>query len=65
MGKDCFAAYFTDMPDNPQLRSEVLFPEIDPYAAGALAVDARHTLHWETCGNAAGVPLVFLHGGPG
>jgi len=53
------------MPDNPQLRIEVLFPEIDPYAAGGLAVDARHTLHWETCGNAAGVPLVFLHGGPG
>jgi proline iminopeptidase len=22
-------------------------------------------MHWEMCGNAAGVPLVFLHGGPG
>ena len=22
-------------------------------------------MHWETCGNPAGVPLVFLHGGPG
>ena len=22
-------------------------------------------MHWEACGNAAGVPLVFLHGGPG
>jgi len=72
--KEIFTAYFaaggrrstpaSDMPDNPQLR-EVLFPEIDPYAAGGLAVDARHTLHWETCGNVAGVPLVFLHGGPG
>ena len=51
------------MPDNPHLRSEVLFPEIDPYAAGGLKVDARHTLHWETCGNMAGVPLIFLHGG--
>ncbi len=52
------------MPDNPR-RTEVLFPEIDPYATGRLAVDARHTLYWETCGNPRGVPLVFLHGGPG
>ena len=22
-------------------------------------------MHWETCGNPVGVPLVFLHGGPG
>jgi proline iminopeptidase len=53
------------MPDNPQHRIDVLFPEIDPYATGRLAVDARHTLYWETCGNSDGVPLVFLHGGPG
>jgi len=53
------------MPDNPRLRLEGLFPEIDPYATGRLAVDARHTLYWETCGNPHGVPLVFLHGGPG
>ena len=52
------------MPDNAS-RTEVLFPEIDPYAVGRLAVDARHTLYWETCGNPDGVPLVFLHGGPG
>ena len=53
------------MPDNPRQRNEVLFPEIDPYATGRLAVDPRHTLFWETCGNSRGVPLVFLHGGPG
>ena len=53
------------MPDNPQHRVDVLFPEIDPYAAGRINVDARHTLYWETCGNPKGVPLVFLHGGPG
>ena len=53
------------MPDNPQYQIDVLFPEIDPYATGRLAVDARHTLYWETCGNHDGVPLVFLHGGPG
>ena len=42
-----------------------LFPEIAPYATGRLALDAVHTMHWEACGNPAGVPLVFLHGGPG
>jgi proline iminopeptidase len=51
-------------PDNSN-RLGVLFPEIDPYAAGRLAVDRRHTLYWETCGYARGVPVVFLHGGPG
>ena len=30
-----------------------------------LALDARHTMHWEACGRDDGVPLVFLHGGPG
>jgi proline iminopeptidase len=51
-------------PDNAN-RLDVLFPEIDPYATGRLAVDGRHTLYWEACGNTDGVPLVFLHGGPG
>jgi proline iminopeptidase len=30
-----------------------------------LAVDGRHTLYWEQSGNPDGVPVVFLHGGPG
>ena len=42
-----------------------LFPPIEPYAAGTLAVDGRHTLYWEQSGNPRGVPVVFLHGGPG
>jgi len=46
-------------------RVEVLFPEIDAAITGKLAVDARHTLYWETCGRNDGVPIVFLHGGPG
>jgi len=45
-------------------RSE-LFPPIDPYATGRMAVDDIHTLYWEQCGNPRGVPVVFLHGGPG
>jgi proline iminopeptidase len=42
-----------------------LYPEIEPYAAGMLPLDALHTMYWETSGNPAGVPVVFLHGGPG
>ncbi len=42
-----------------------LFPEIEPYATGRLVVDAPHVLHWEVCGNPLGMPVVFLHGGPG
>lgn len=46
-------------------RGDPLFPEIEPFAAGRLSVDPRHTLYWEECGNPEGVPIVFLHGGPG
>jgi len=42
-----------------------LYPELEPNASGRLQLDAVHTMYWETCGNATGVPLVFLHGGPG
>jgi hypothetical protein len=35
-----------------------LYPEIEPYASGRIALDGVHTMHWETCGNPAGVPLV-------
>ncbi len=30
-----------------------------------LDVDARHSLYWEESGNPDGIPVVFLHGGPG
>lgn len=42
-----------------------LFPPIEPYRSGMLAVDARHTIYWEECGNPHGQPVLFLHGGPG
>ena len=42
-----------------------LFPPIEPYRSGRLAVDNLHTLYWEECGNPQGVPVLFLHGGPG
>ncbi len=42
-----------------------LYPEIEPYRTHRLAVDALHELHIEECGNPDGLPVVFLHGGPG
>lgn len=42
-----------------------LYPEIEPYRTGMLAVDGRHTLYFEESGNPAGKPVVVLHGGPG
>lgn len=44
---------------------DLLYPEIEPDATGRLAVDPRHALYWESSGNRYGVPVVFLHGGPG
>lgn len=42
-----------------------LFSPLDPFQIGRLAVDDLHTLYWEQCGNPDGVPVLFLHGGPG
>src|SRR6478672_11669045 len=42
-----------------------LYPEIEPFDSGMLAVDDRHTLYYEQCGNPDGKPVVLLHGGPG
>jgi proline iminopeptidase len=42
-----------------------LYPEIEPHQQGWLAVDETHRLYWEVSGNPHGLPVVFLHGGPG
>lgn len=42
-----------------------LYPEIEPYRTERFPVSDRHTLHVEECGNPDGLPVVFLHGGPG
>jgi proline iminopeptidase len=41
------------------------YPPITPYNSGSLPVSALHTIYYEECGNPAGQPIVFLHGGPG
>ena len=42
-----------------------LYPEIEPRTSGMLQLDAVHSMYWEECGNPRGIPVVFLHGGPG
>ncbi|MBI3773692.1 MAG: prolyl aminopeptidase [Gammaproteobacteria bacterium] len=42
-----------------------LFPETVPYATHHFDVEAPHRLYVEECGNPKGLPVVFLHGGPG
>ena len=44
---------------------DAFFPPIEPYQTGYLKADDLHLLYWEQCGNPAGAPVVFLHGGPG
>jgi proline iminopeptidase len=41
------------------------YPPIEPYVSGRFAVNDIHSVYWEECGNPNGVPVVFLHGGPG
>jgi proline iminopeptidase len=52
-------------PEASAKRNDPLFPEIEPHQNGWLPVGGLHTLYWEICGNPRGVPVVFLHGGPG
>jgi proline iminopeptidase len=42
-----------------------LYPPIEPFEHGFLEVGDGHRVYWECCGNPAGKPAVFLHGGPG
>jgi proline iminopeptidase len=42
-----------------------LFPPLEPYRTHEIAVSDGHHLYLEECGNPQGIPVVFLHGGPG
>jgi proline iminopeptidase len=41
------------------------YPPIEPYQTARMALDGVHTMHYEQSGNPHGVPVLFLHGGPG
>ncbi len=42
-----------------------LFPSIEPTDSLYLKVSFGHEIYVERCGNSNGLPIVFLHGGPG
>ncbi len=54
-----------EFKDNGNYLRTELYPALAPYAKGWLAVDHPHELYWEVSGNPEGVPVLFLHGGPG
>jgi proline iminopeptidase len=53
------------MSDTSLLFRRELFPEAAPHASGMLPLGGPHLMYWEVSGNPEGVPVVFLHGGPG
>lgn len=42
-----------------------LYPPIEPFDVGYIELDAGHCMYYEQCGNPAGKPALFVHGGPG
>lgn len=47
-----------------------LYPDIEPYQTHHIAMEpiasgSCHQVYVEECGNPTGIPVVFLHGGPG
>ena len=42
-----------------------LYEKIEPYNKGYLKVSDIHEIYFEECGNKEGLPIVFVHGGPG
>ena len=43
----------------------VLFPEIKPYKRHQIKVSDIHELYLDESGNPGGIPVLFVHGGPG
>ena len=59
------AAAVRTAPAPDQVRRRQLYPPIEPFRHGYLRVSDIHEIYFEECGNPAGKPAVFLHGGPG
>jgi proline iminopeptidase len=56
------------IPVNPSKSNAArreLYPALEPFRHGHLRVSDVHEIYYEECGNPAGKPAVFLHGGPG
>jgi proline iminopeptidase len=44
---------------------KTLYPAIETFDSGMLKVSDIHEIYYERAGNPDGIPVVFLHGGPG
>ena len=56
----------TSIQRHSETASNIAFyPAIDPYQTGSLPLNGIHTMYFEQSGNPHGIPVVFLHGGPG
>ncbi len=44
---------------------DILFPNIEPFHSGMLQVSTLHHIYYEQSGNPHGIPVLFIHGGPG
>ena len=42
-----------------------LYLECEPISTHRLNTDDGHSVYFEVCGNSEGIPVIFLHGGPG
>ena len=52
--------YYTLMLD-----ISALYPAIEPHSRGFLTTASVHRIYWEESGNPDGLPVIFIHGGPG
>jgi proline iminopeptidase len=50
---------------NIQRQQINLYSALDTQSEGLLQVDDIHEVYWEISGNPNGVPILFVHGGPG
>ncbi|HET9095554.1 MAG TPA: prolyl aminopeptidase [Candidatus Baltobacteraceae bacterium] len=42
-----------------------MYPDVEPYDRGLLAVGEGNSIYWECSGNPHGKPAIYVHGGPG
>jgi proline iminopeptidase len=44
---------------------QTLYPELEPFSKDTLESKDGHSIYFEQSGNKTGLPVIFLHGGPG
>lgn len=44
---------------------KTLYPEVNSARSSILATSSKHLVYFEEVGNSSGIPIIFLHGGPG